>query len=186
MRKTIDNDDNLFLSRFSDIKRAMKKTDFEYRCYPCQVLQDDKARSYTKSYDLILHMVNTHRKFPIDAKHNAYYAAVGSDLRDATEEEVVEYRLAAPHKRKKPDVELSGDRSESATVVAHEETRDDNRPYKRDANRHRKNSPRDGGKTGKLRGKVVVCPVATRGAIETQHIETTAERTASGVRGRCN
>jgi len=33
-------------------------------------------------------MVNTHGKFPGDAKHNAYYAADGSDVRDATKEEV--------------------------------------------------------------------------------------------------
>jgi len=33
-------------------------------------------------------MVNTHRKFPVGAKHNAYYAADGTHLRDATKEEI--------------------------------------------------------------------------------------------------
>jgi len=91
-------------------------------------------------------MVNTHRKFPIDAKHNAYYAADGSDFRDATEDEVVKYRLAAAHKQKKPDVELSCDKSESVTAMAHEERRDSNRSYKRNVTRRRKDSPRDGKK----------------------------------------
>jgi len=187
MRKTIDDDDNLFLSRFSDMKRAMKKTDFEYRCYPCR-RQEDKARLYTRSYDLILHMVNMHRKYPVDVKHNAYYAVDGSDLRDATEEEIVKYRLAAAHKCKKPDVELTGDRSKSTTVNAHEERRDNNSLYKGDANRRRGDSPRAGKKktgkrvTGKPRGKVAARPVVTRGAIETQYIEITAKQTASDRR----
>jgi len=87
-------------------------------------------------------MVNTHRKFPVDAKHNAYYAADGSDLRDATDEKIVKYRLAAAHKRKKPNVDLTADRSGSTTEVPHEEKRDDDRPSKRDADRHRSDSPR--------------------------------------------
>jgi len=60
--------------------------------------------------------VNAHRKFPVDARHNAYYAADGSDLRDATTGEVKKYRLAASHKRRKP--ESSCDKSESATLVS--------------------------------------------------------------------
>jgi len=68
------------------MKKTARKTDFEYRCFPCRK-QDDNARSYTRSYNLILHMVNTHKKFPIDAKHNTCYAANESDLRDATEKE---------------------------------------------------------------------------------------------------
>jgi len=86
------------------MKKTARRTEFEYRCFPCRE-QDDKARSYTRSYDLILHMVNTHMKFPTDAKHNAYYKADGSDLRDATPEEKEKYRLAAQHKRKKPEPE---------------------------------------------------------------------------------
>jgi len=42
------------------MKKALRKTEFEYRCFPCRK-QDDKARSYSISYDLILHMVNTHK-----------------------------------------------------------------------------------------------------------------------------
>jgi len=44
--------------RISDMKKAAKNTDFDYKCFPC-LKQDDKARSYTRSFDLILHMVNT-------------------------------------------------------------------------------------------------------------------------------
>jgi len=97
------------------MKRTTKKVEtFEYKCFQC-LKQDDKARCYTRSYDLILHTVNTHRKFPVDARHNTYYAADRSDLRDATAEEVEKYRLAASHKRRKP--ESSCDKSESATVM---------------------------------------------------------------------
>jgi len=52
------NDIQVCLSRFSDMKKTAKKTEFEYKCYPCRK-QDNKARSYTRSYDLILHMEAT-------------------------------------------------------------------------------------------------------------------------------
>jgi len=106
-----DNNNEFCLPRYVDMKKAVKKTDFEYRCFPCRE-QDDKARSYTRSYDLILHMVNTNRKFPNDVKHNTYYTADGTDLRDATEEEVEKYRLAATHKRRKPESESVGGKTE--------------------------------------------------------------------------
>jgi len=97
------------------MKRTTRKIEtFEYKCFQC-LKQDDKARCYTRSYDLILHTVITHRKFPVDARHNTYYAADGSDLRDATAEEIKKYRLAASHKRRKP--ESSCEKSESATVM---------------------------------------------------------------------
>jgi len=100
-----DINDDFCLSRYSVMRKtATKKMEFEYGCFPC-LKQDEKARCYTRSYDLILHMVNTHRKFPTGAKHNAYYAADGTDLRDATREEIEKYRLAAMHKRKKPDAD---------------------------------------------------------------------------------
>jgi len=70
-------------------------------------------------------MVNTHGKFPVDARHNTYYEANGSDLRDATEEEIEKYKLAAAHKRRKP--ESSCDKSESATVVHDARKSEDNR-----------------------------------------------------------
>jgi len=97
------------------MKKAVKKTDFEYKCFPC-LKQDDKVRCYMRSYDLILHMVKTHQKYPVEARHNAYYAADGTDLRDATEEEIEKYKLAATHKKRKP--ESSKKKSESATRVS--------------------------------------------------------------------
>jgi len=97
----VDNNE-LCLFSYTDIKKTAKKPKFEFRCFPC-LKQDDKPRSYTRSYDLTLHMVNTHTKFPIDLKNNTYYAADGSDIRDATKEEIEKYRLAASHKRRKPE-----------------------------------------------------------------------------------
>jgi len=49
----------LCLNRFSDMKKTAKQTEFEYKCFTCRK-QDDKSRSYTRSYDLILHTINTH------------------------------------------------------------------------------------------------------------------------------
>jgi len=80
------------------MKKTAKKMDFKCKCFLCR-MQDDKARSYTRSYDLILHTVNTQLKFPNDVRHNTYYAADGSDLRDATLDEIKKYRLAVAHKR---------------------------------------------------------------------------------------
>jgi len=112
----VNNIGGLCFSRFSNMKRAAKKVEtFVYKCFQC-LKQDDKARCYTRAYDLILHTVNTHRKFPVDARHNEYYAADGSDLRDATTGEVEKYRLVASHKRRKP--ESACDKSESATLVS--------------------------------------------------------------------
>jgi len=44
-----------------------------------------------------------HSQYLVDVRHNAYYAADGSDLRDATEEELEKYRLAAAYKKRKPE-----------------------------------------------------------------------------------
>jgi len=64
----VNNIGGLCLSRFSNMKRTARKVEtFEYKCFPC-LEQNYKARSYTTSYDLILHTVNTHRKFPVDAR----------------------------------------------------------------------------------------------------------------------
>jgi len=139
----MNNIGDLCLSRFSSMKRTAKKVDtFLYKCFPC-LKQDDKARSYTRSYDLILHTVNTHRKFPVDERHNAYYAADGSDLRDATAEEIEKYRLAASHKRRKP--ESSCDKSGEKKKLGHSSReRDDDDHRKRDKERPVSRESKDG------------------------------------------
>jgi len=85
--------------------------------FPLSQTRRQSENVHPIDYDLILHMVNTHRKFPVDAKHNAYYAADGSDLRDATRDEIKKYRLAAAHKRRKPEAESFCEKSESATTT---------------------------------------------------------------------
>jgi len=98
-------------------------------------------------------MVNTHKKFPAELKNNTYYAADGSDIRDATEEEIVKYRLAASHKRRKPEIRVSSEKSVSSTAVAKEvKSRVDITP-KRDTTRRREESPRnrDGQYTSKFK-----------------------------------
>jgi len=86
-------------------------------------------------------MVNTHRKYPVEAKHNTYYAADGSDLRDATEEEIEKYRLAASHKRGKP--ESSGEKSES--VRKKPDVQGDTRAHRTDEEGRVGHSSRDRG-----------------------------------------
>jgi len=137
------NNDDFCLSRYHVMKKAAtKKMDFEYRCFPC-LKQDDKARSYTRSYDLMLHMVNTHSKFPVDARHNAYYAANGSDLRDATREEIEKYRPAALHKRKKPDADPTWGKGGSAASTTRGDRQARESSPQNGVKRHSTNSSRD-------------------------------------------
>jgi len=88
-------------------------------------------------------MVNTHRKFPIDAKHNAYYAADGSDLRDATKEEIEKYQLAALHKRRKPDADPAWGKGGSSASTARGDKRARERPHQRDEKQRGSDSSRD-------------------------------------------
>jgi len=106
---------------FSEAKRTMKKADFVYKCFTC-LKQDGKKVTYTRSYDLILHMVNTHEKFPVEVRHNTLYAADGSDLRDATAEEIEKYGLAAAHKKRRPEADSTNATASAATRDANKET----------------------------------------------------------------
>jgi len=147
------NDDDFCLSRYRVIKRAAtKKMDFDYRCFPC-LKQDYKVRFYTRSYDLMLHMVNTHTKFPVDAKHNAYYAADGSDLRDATKKEIEKYRLAALHKRKKPDTDPTWGKGGSSASTTRGDRRGREPSPQHGLKRHGINSSRDRGKDRESRNR---------------------------------
>jgi len=93
-------------------------------------------------------MVNTHKKFPTELKNNTYYAADGSDIRDATEEEIVKYRLAASHKRRKPEIGVSSEKSVSSTAVAKEVKSKVDITSKRDTTRHREEFPRNRDRQG--------------------------------------
>jgi len=96
-------------------------------------------------------MVNTHRKYPVDARNNTYYAADGSDLRDATEEEIEKYRLAATHKKRNP--ESSCDKSESATMVTEVRKGDKIRVHKTDEGGRGGHSSHDRDAERRLRDK---------------------------------
>jgi len=76
----------------------MKKTG--YVCFPCWK-EDGRDRPYSRSYDLIAHMVNVHGKYTDNAINNTAYRTDGSDVRDATAEEKLRYLDANKHKRKK-------------------------------------------------------------------------------------
>jgi len=78
----------------------MKKTG--YVCYPCWK-ENGREKPYSRSYDLIAHMVNVHEKYPDGAVNKAAYSTDGSNVRDATEEEKVRYCDANKHCRKKVD-----------------------------------------------------------------------------------
>jgi len=76
----------------------MKKSG--YVCFPCWK-EDGRDCPYSRSYDLIAHMVNVHGKFTDSAINNTAYRTDGSDVRDATAEEKLRYFDANKHKRKK-------------------------------------------------------------------------------------
>jgi len=101
----------------------------------------------------MLHMVNTHRKFPVDSKHNAYYAADGSDVRNATKEEIKKYRLAALHKRKKPDVDVPVGKNGSSTSAVRADKYETDSPVKRDQKSRGKDSSRDRERDGGSRNR---------------------------------
>jgi len=150
VERVINNE--LFLPRYTDMKKAAKNTDLVYRCFLC-LKQDDKARLYTRSYDLILHMVNTHKKYPNDVKHNTFYPADGTNLRDATAEEVKKYRLAATHKRRRPEVEAPRDKTETTACATRGDKKDDVKTNKRDESKHRDESGRQRDKIPETRNK---------------------------------
>jgi len=43
-----------------------------FKCQPCDEIED-RDRTYTRSYDPVAHLVNTHNLYPISIKHNATY-----------------------------------------------------------------------------------------------------------------
>jgi len=52
-------------------------------------------------------MVNAHGKYPKGAVNKAAYSTDGSNVRDVTVEELIRYRDANRHRRKKPDEKSS-------------------------------------------------------------------------------
>jgi len=63
-------------------------------------------------------MVNIHEKFPVGASNKSAYKTDGSDVRDATPEEMIRYRDANKHRRKKVDEKSSSSEpSLSSTVL---------------------------------------------------------------------
>jgi len=59
----------------------MKKTG--YVCYQCWK-ENGREKPYSRSYDLIAHMVNVYEKYPDGAVNKAAYSTNGSNVRDAT------------------------------------------------------------------------------------------------------
>jgi len=97
----------------------MKKSSKQagYICFPSWK-EDGRDRPYSRSYDLIAHMVNVHQKYPGGAKNSAAYRTDNSDVRDATAEEITGYRDANKHCRKKWEEASSlGEPSRSSTRV---------------------------------------------------------------------
>jgi len=76
----------------------------------------EETKPYSRSYDLIAHMVNAQGKYPAAATSSTNYSADGSDGRDATAEEKTRYLNANQHKRKKAvDAPSSDEQSRSTT-----------------------------------------------------------------------
>jgi len=92
-----------------------------YVCYPCWK-ENGREKSYSRSYDLIAHMVNVHEKYPDGAVNKVAYSTDGSNVRDATEEEKVRYRDANKHRRKKVDEKSSSSEPSASHTILLGET----------------------------------------------------------------
>jgi len=92
----------------------MKKTGCV--CYPCWK-ENGREKPYSRSYDLIAHMVNVHEKYPNGTVNKAAYSTDGSNVRDAMEEEKVRYRDANKHRRKKVDEKSSSSKPSASNTV---------------------------------------------------------------------
>jgi len=98
-------------------KDFQRTTRLLFKCQPCDEIED-RDRTYTRSYDLVAHLVNTHDLYPISTKHNATYLPLKSDLRPATAEDILKYKDANRHGRKKAAGAAStGEASVSGTII---------------------------------------------------------------------
>jgi len=62
-------------------------------------------------------MVNVHEKFPVGASNKSAYKTDGSDVRDATPEEMIRYRDANKHRRMKVDEKSSSSEPSLGSTV---------------------------------------------------------------------
>jgi len=91
-----------------------------FKCQPCDEI-NGRDRTYTRSYDLIAHLVNTHDQYPISIKHNATYLPLKADRRPATAEEILKYKDANKHGRKRAvETASKGKASVSGTALVPE------------------------------------------------------------------
>jgi len=98
-------------------KTTQRTTRLLFKCQPCDEIED-RDRTYTRSYDLVAHLVNTHSQYPISIRHNATYLPLKSDLRPATAEEILKYKDANKHGRKRaPETASTGEASASGTTL---------------------------------------------------------------------
>jgi len=117
-----------------------------FKCQRCDK-EEEKYRAYTRSYDLVAHLVNKHQHFPISIRHNAPYLAVKSDLRPATAEETAKYKDANNHRRKKTDERVStGEASASGTTVETEAPPEPSQECEARKNKGEQGPSRDKGK----------------------------------------
>jgi len=116
----INRDDNRELMLYVIItmtKTTQRPERFLIKCQRCDE-EEDRDCAYTRSYDLVAHLVNKHKLYLISIRHNAPYLAVRSDLRPATAEEAAKHKDANNHRRKKMDERAStGEASASGTTV---------------------------------------------------------------------
>jgi len=98
-------------------KTTQKPTRLLFKCQPCDEIEE-RDRTYTRSYDLVAHLVNTHSLYPMSIKHNATYIPAKSDLRPATAEEISKHKDANKHgKKRAPETASTGEASASVTTL---------------------------------------------------------------------
>jgi len=143
-----DDNHNLLLCVDSTMmKTTQQLVRLLFKCQRCDE-EEEHDRAYTRSYDLVAHLVNKHKLFPISIRYNAPYLAIKTDLRPATAEEAAKYKDANNHRRKKAD-ERASTRETSASGTTIEPEAPKGPSYDREARKKKGESIASSDRSGK-------------------------------------
>jgi len=91
---------NCYFSRMTKTTVTVDAAKVIYECFRCK--QADKKKSYSRPRDMICHSVANHGEFPHGVRLNKLYLSDGTDLRPATEDEILSYGDDSHKAKKKP------------------------------------------------------------------------------------
>jgi len=170
------NNPVMCLCFISDMKKA------GYVCFPCWN-EDGRDRPYSRSYDLIAHMVNVHGKYTENAVNNVAYRTDGSDVRDATAEEKLRYLDANKHKHKKAVGTVSSGELSKIDTAENTDASSKSRPVSaRGEQSERDASACDKGKSGISKKK---CRESSRKNEDKENVRRSSDRESSQKKYSC-